>query len=780
MFKAQKHSISRKLTWMNMLVSGAALLLACAAFIAFDMITFRQTMLRNLSTQAQIIGSNSVSALLFNDPQSAENTLLALKAAPNILSAQVYVPDGRPFASYSRDRGRYNPVLPPIPSGQTETHWTEDDQIALVRLIVLDGKPIGAVYIRSDLQELHSRFQRYAIIAAIVLSACLLAALLISSIFRKAVADPIVDLSKIAKVVSQDKNYSVRATPIRSPAELAILIDAFNEMLTQIQQSERALRKAHDELEQRVQERTAELEAAKKEVEEFSHTILLAKEEVERGSKFKDQFLSTMSHELRTPLNAVLGFSDLLADERYGPLNDRQQRYVTHIHTGGKHLLKLISDILDLSKIEAGRMELTREHVTVASAFAEVISGLHPLAEKKSQALLQKVEPNLHVYADAMRFKQILMNLVANAIKFTPERGRIELVARRVQDQARMEVRDNGPGIPPDQQQRIFEAFVRLTQTGSATEGTGLGLAITSRLVELHGSKLAIESQPGEGTSFYFSLPLVAIIPDQPPETLVPVPRARKAPRILVIEDNEVTGQLIQSQLTSSGYETLKCAQPERATEIAAEHQPDAITLDLLMQPVHGLEVLLQLKNDPRTSKIPVIVVTIVDQPGVGIALGADEYLIKPVDKATLLAAVERCLRSRGGAAPARSILVVEDDVSTLEVIVELLKAYGYAVSTAMDGEQARVSVAQFLPELVILDLVLPKMSGFELLAEWRSNPRTADLPVFVLTSKDLTKEEEKYIHAHAESLFRKQNSWREPLIKQLERVVTSLSLENA
>jgi signal transduction histidine kinase/CheY-like chemotaxis protein len=780
MFKAQKHSISRKLTWMNMLVSGAALLLACAAFIAFDMITFRQAMLRNLSTQAQIIGSNSVSALLFNDPQSAENTLLALKAAPNILSAQVYLPDGRPFASYSRDRDRHSPVLPPIPSRQTETHWIEDNQIALVRLIVLDGKPVGAVYIRSDLQELNSRFQRYAAIAAIVLSACLLAALLISSIFRRAVADPIVDLSKIAKVVSQDKNYSVRATPIRSPAELAILIDAFNEMLAQIQQSESALRMARDGLEQRVRERTAELEAAKRDVEDFSRSVLLAKEEVERGSKFKDQFLSTMSHELRTPLNAVLGFSDLLADERYGPLNDRQQRYVTHIHTGGKHLLKLISDILDLSKIEAGRMELTREHVTVASAFAEVISGLHPLAEKKSQALLQKVEPNLHVYADAMRFKQILMNLVANAIKFTPEDGRIELVARRVEDQVRMEVRDNGPGIPPDQQQRIFEAFVRLTQTGSATEGTGLGLAITSRLVELHGSKLGIESQPGEGTSFYFSLPLVAIIPDQPPETLVPVPRARKAPRILVIEDNEVTGQLIQSQLTSSGYETLRCAQPERATEIAAEHQPDAITLDLLMQPVHGLEVLLQLKNDPRTSKIPVIVVTIVDQPGVGTALGADEYLIKPVDKATLLAAVERCLRSRGGAAPARPILVVEDDVSTLEVIVELLKANGYAVSTAMDGEQARVSVAQFLPELVILDLVLPKMSGFELLAEWRSNPRTADLPVFVLTSKDLTKEEEKYIHAHAESLFRKQNSWREPLIKQLERVVTSLSLENA
>lgn len=508
--------------------------------------------------------------------------------------------------------------------------------------------------------------------------------------------------------------------------------------------------------------------------------LLHAKEEAERGSKFKDQFLSTMSHELRTPLNAVLGFSDLLSDERYGSLNDRQQRYVKHIHTGGKHLLRLISDILDLSKIEAGRMELCREDVTVGSAFAEVISALYPLAEKKSQALLQQVDANLHVRADVTRFKQMLMNLAGNAIKFTPEGGRIELAAHQVDDQVRVEVRDNGPGIPPEQQQRIFEAFFRLTQTGSATEGTGLGLAITARLVELHGSKLGIESQPGEGACFYFSLPLIAIAPDEPIQKSTPVPRARKAPRILVIEDNAVTGHLIQSQLTSSGYETLRCAHPERALEMAAEHQPDAITLDLLMQPVHGLEVLLQLKNDPRTHKIPVIVVTVVDQPGIGTALGADEYLIKPVDKVTLLAAVERCLRFRGGAAPARTILIVEDDISTLEMIVELLKGYGYAVSTATDGVQARASVAQSLPELVILDLVLPKMSGFELLAEWRAHPRTADLSVFVLTSKDLTKEEEKYLHAHAESLFRKQNSWREPLIKQLERVVTSPSLESA
>jgi CheY-like chemotaxis protein len=191
---------------------------------------------------------------------------------------------------------------------------------------------------------------------------------------------------------------------------------------------------------------------------------------------------------------------------------------------------------------------------------------------------------------------------------------------------------------------------------------------------------------------------------------------------------------------------------------MAAEFQPDAITLDLLRKPIHGLEVLQRLKDDPLTSKIPVIVVTIADQPTVGSAVCADEYLLKPVDKATLLAAVERCLHSRGRAAPTRAILVVEDDVSTREMIVELLTVHGYAVNTAGDGAEARASVARSLPELVILDLVLPKMSGFDLLAEWRANPRTAEVSVFVLTSKDLSKEEEKYVRMHAESLFQKQN----------------------
>jgi signal transduction histidine kinase/DNA-binding response OmpR family regulator len=757
---------------MNMLVGAAALIMACTAFVTYDMVTFRETMARNLSTQAQIIGSNAVSALVFNDPQSAENTLAALKASPGILSAAIYTHDARLFASYSRDSGGHIPALPSISSGQTEIRLFNNKEMVLVRSIVFQGKPTGIVYIRSDVEELNQRLDRYVGIAVIVLSVSLIAALLVSSIFRRSVAEPIVHLADIAKIVSRDKNYSVRATPIHSRGELTILIDAFNEMLMQIQQSEGALRKAHDELEQRVQERTAELQTAKSELESFSQSILRAKEEVERASKFKDQFLSTMSHELRTPLNAVLGFSDLLAEERYGSLNERQKRYVDNIHTGGQHLLKLISDILDLSKIEAGRMDLAIQEVPIESAFADVLSTLKPLAEKKSQILEQNCEAHLIVRADSTRLKQMLMNLAGNAIKFTPEGGRIELSAHETNGRVRVEVRDTGPGIPPEEQNHIFQAFYRLRQSGAAIEGTGLGLAITQRLAELHGSTLGLDSQSGQGSCFYFSLPVGAPLRrSQSPEVKV---RAvvGEAPKILVIEDDRVAALLIQANLASAGYETVVCDRPQDAVKTVAEMQPDVITLDLLMKPSSGWEVLLELKRDPRTSCIPIIVISIVDQPAIGTTFGADEYLVKPVEKASLLAAVRRSLGVKQGASSQRPILVVEDDASTREIIAELLTAHGYAVITAEDGEQARAQMAAALPELVILDLMLPKVSGFELLAEWRSKPRTADLPVFVVTSKDLTREEEQYLRKQAESLFHKQQSWQQGLIQQLQRVL--------
>jgi PAS domain S-box-containing protein len=500
--------------------------------------------------------------------------------------------------------------------------------------------------------------------------------------------------------------------------------------------------------------------------------LIRAKEDAERSNRFKDQFLSTMSHELRTPLNAVIGFSDLLMDQSYGDLNERQQRYVRHIQNGGKHLLRLINDILDLSKIEAGRLQLAIETVSVRSAFADVLDIMRPLADKKSQTFLQDAPPAVSVRADSTRFKQILLNLLGNAIKFTPEGGKIELGGRVEGDVLRVEVRDSGPGIPTEEQQRIFDAFYRLGRNDKATEGTGLGLAITRSLVELHGGQLGLGSQSGEGSCFFFTLPIVSAPAKEIASDSSVAPPADSSPRILVIEDDAAASQLLQSHLAAAGYEVVLCHEPDRAVDAVARWQPSAVTLDIVMRPINGWELLSKLKTDPRTSHIPVIVVTIVDEPGTGALLGADEYIVKPVDKTTLLRAVERCFERQSRTDRNQPILVVEDDAPTREFVAELLSKNGYEVRTAAHGAEARTRMDEFRPRLVILDLILPEISGFQLLQEWRADPRTADLPVFVLTSKDLTREEMEYLRTRTTTLFHKQCSWRDALVQQAARVI--------
>ncbi|HEY6490837.1 MAG TPA: ATP-binding protein [Terracidiphilus sp.] len=521
--------------------------------------------------------------------------------------------------------------------------------------------------------------------------------------------------------MTRDDSYSHRVPRIEGHGEVSVLIDSFNEMMVQLAKGKANLQRAHDELELRVEERTAELVAAQKKVEAYSESILRAKEDIERASRFKDQFLSTISHELRTPLNAVLGFSQLLSDDRYGPHTERQARYVNHIHSSGQHLLRLINDILDLSKIEAGRLQLSIEDVSVDFSFAEVCDSLQPLVDKNAHKLIQSAPKGLAVRADGTRFKQMLMNLLGNAIKFTPSGGKIQLVATQVGSMVRIEVRDSGPGIPPEERQRIFEAFHRMRQTEKSSEGTGLGLAITRKLVELHGGQLDVESKPGEGSCFFFTLPAVSFA-EKPQKTLVTetMTGARRRTKILVIEDDMSSACLLESQLSSAGYEVTVCNQPQDAVKVALDLQPAVITLDVIMLPLNGWDVLAKLKSDPRTADIRVVMVTVMDQRNTGLLLGADEYIVKPMDKEILLAAVGRCVAHSDQPCANQSILVVEDDAPTREFIVDLLTNSGYAVSAAADGIQARVRVQAAQPHLVILDLNLPQVSGFGLIAEWR------------------------------------------------------------
>jgi DNA-binding response OmpR family regulator len=363
------------------------------------------------------------------------------------------------------------------------------------------------------------------------------------------------------------------------------------------------------------------------------------------------------------------------------------------------------------------------------------------------------------------------MNLIGNAVKFTPEGGTIELAAKKLGDQVRLEVRDSGPGIPPEEQKRIFEAFYRLTQSEKAAEGSGLGLAITQRLVELHGGQLGLESEPGMGSCFYFTLPLV---PHVEPRQKIKAGKQDSQPstaRILVVEDDRTAAVLLETQLISAGYEVTLCTEPSRAVEMAAALQPSAVTMDIVMKPINGWQILTALKSDRRTAQIPVIVVTIVDQPSTGALLGADEYVVKPVEKLVLLSAVDRCLqRSPRPGAP--SILVVEDHPPTREFIAESLMHRGYLVEIAGDGAAARNQIARRLPHLVILDLILPDVSGFELLAEWRGNHSLASLPVFVLTSKELTQVEKEFLQSNSTALLRKSDRWQDALFQHLKQVV--------
>jgi signal transduction histidine kinase len=278
----QVYSISRKLTLMNMMVSTVALLLACVSFFVYDLYTFREAVVRGLTIQSQIIASNTVSAIVFNDPGSAEKTLAALKASPHIIYAEIYTPDAKPFAGFWREGGNRPEALPSLSPGQIQRHWFAKHEIGMVRSIVFQGKPIGEVYLRSDLKAMDDRLKSYLLIVAAVLCVCLITALFVSSVAQRAIAKPLVDLSEAAKVVSREKDYSVRAVSTGKRDEVAVLIDAFNEMLGQIQQRDTALQQAHDELEERVAQRTAQLQSAHEKLKVLSSRLLNLRDEERR------------------------------------------------------------------------------------------------------------------------------------------------------------------------------------------------------------------------------------------------------------------------------------------------------------------------------------------------------------------------------------------------------------------------------------------------------------------------------------------------------------------
>ena len=507
-------------------------------------------------------------------------------------------------------------------------------------------------------------------------------------------------------------------------------------------------------------------------MEAHSRELESRNQEIEHANKMKSRFLAAMSHELRTPLNAVLGFASLLHED--SGLTEKQKRWLGHIRNGGKHLLQLINELLDLSKIEAGKLELTRTPLSPGALLQEVTADIEPLLLSKNIHFSSRLEPGIILDVDRIRFKQILYNLLSNAVKFTPESGEVSVDIERLGDYALVKVHDTGVGIAPEQHESIFEEFKQIIDSDSEVRnGTGLGLAITKKLVEQHGGQIKVESELGRGSRFSFTLPLAkadSLLIEHTEVSAGPEPTQSSSPVILIIDDDPVATELLSQIVRSAGYRVETAHSEQEAIHKANQPNIAAITLDILFPAGNGFTTLELLKRRPEIASIPVIIVSVVDQKRVGFALGAAEYLLKPVSQSALKEALCKHVPIPTSLRPV--ILLVDDDPAALELTQSILQSSSYDVIAASSGEDALAILSQRTINVILLDLMMPGMDGFELASRIRANEKLQHIPLFILTSQELTFQERKRLTQHAEKILSKTDAWGQQLLQEINRLV--------
>jgi ammonium transporter, Amt family len=501
-----------------------------------------------------------------------------------------------------------------------------------------------------------------------------------------------------------------------------------------------------------------------------------ARDAAEAANRAKSAFLANMSHELRTPLNAIIGYSEMLGEMiEAGEIAGDQETLTPDlgkISTAGRHLLSLINDVLDLSKIESGKMEFLLETTDIPALIAEVTAMMRPLAIQNQNTLTVVCDPALgSIVTDAVRLRQSLLNILSNACKFT-EQGTVTLIAQRSTTQLLIEIRDTGIGMDAEQLERIFEPFVQAdSSTTRRYGGTGLGLAISRRFVQMLGGDIMAQSMIGAGSIFTMQLPI--------DETGLNLSTAMKAPhqpitdpaanaKLLIIDDDAAAREILVRALQREHLDIIEAASGEEGLQYARQYLPDVITLDVMMPEMAGWGVLALLKADPLLAHIPVIMLTMVDERERGFTLGAADYLTKPVDRGQLLRTIERYRQNRRN-----RVLVVEDDTATRELLVRILRNEGWETDSAENGKTALVRMMQQQPTLILLDLMMPEIDGFQFLDVLRASSDWRSIPVIVITAMELSPAERAHLQGNVERILEKNHYELATLLEHVRFFIT-------
>jgi PAS domain S-box-containing protein len=494
---------------------------------------------------------------------------------------------------------------------------------------------------------------------------------------------------------------------------------------------------------------------------------------IEAHEKLK-RFLAFFSHELRSPLNSVIGFSDLISGRGGGHFAPESlAQYNSAIKSSGTHLLHLINDILDLSKIEAGKMDLRFAPVGIRNLVDGVKHVVQPQVDAKKITFDVVMDEELDdIIADGVRMKQILLNLITNAVKFSHTEGRVILSAKRKQNDIEFSVQDFGIGIRKEDIVTLFQPFQQTDAGAKKIEGTGLGLAITKKLTELHGGSLFVVSEFGEGSTFIARIPMMVQVENEAEKVFKKISETMdgsRQKRVLIVEDKPHARTLLHTYLTESGYVVEIATNGVEALEKAKLWKPDVITLDILIPVKDGWQVLRELKDHPLCREIPVIIISMVDERNVGFGLGAVEYFVKPVQKDELLAAVKR-VEGRSAQNSAK-ILVIDDDKSVTDLVQIILEAEGCTVIKAHNGKDGLALAAQEKPDLIILDLVMPEMSGFNVAYQLKHSSATFTIPVMIMTSMEIDDETREQLEGFVVSLMKKSGFTKRDLLNEIAAI---------